>query len=88
MKSEEFLEIVETVPEAALREASVHKDHTALLIIDMQNYFEGIAGSILIKLSRTISTCRRANVPVIGTAMRMPIKIRACWANGGMIPLL
>ena len=67
MKSEEFLEIVETVPEAALREASVHKDHTALLIIDMQNYFEGIAGSILIKLSRTISTCRRANVPVIYT---------------------
>lgn len=67
MKSDVLSEIIETIPEAALREASVSGKHSALLIIDMQNYFEGIADSILTNLSKTIEACRKANVPVLYT---------------------
>ena len=67
MKSDVLSDIIETIPEAALREASVHSKHSALLIVDMQNYFGGIADPILTNLSRTIEACRKANVPVLYT---------------------
>ncbi|MFH1942755.1 MAG: isochorismatase family protein [bacterium] len=59
--------ILETIPEAALRQASVRKEHSVLLVIDMQKYFREIAGSIVENLSTLIRTCREESVPVVYT---------------------
>lgn len=67
MKSEVFSAEVETIPEAALRQATVKKEQSALLVIDMQNYFRGIVDSIIPNLISTIETCRKANVTVLYT---------------------
>lgn len=67
LKSDLVSNVLETVPEAALRQASVKKEQSALLVIDMQKYFSEIAEPILPTLIRTVDACRRANVPVIFT---------------------
>lgn len=41
--------------------------HAALLVIDMQEYFRGIASPILPAIQRTIVTCRAAQIPIIYT---------------------
>ena len=67
MKSDVFSAEVETIPEAALRQATVKKEQSVLLVIDMQNYFWGIAEPIIPNLMKTIEACRKANVPVMYT---------------------
>ena len=57
----------ETIPEAALREAKIRKERSALLVIDMQEYFREISRPILFSLRNLISTCRDEQVPVIYT---------------------
>ncbi|KAH7300793.1 hypothetical protein KP509_24G078700 [Ceratopteris richardii] len=39
----------------------------ALLVIDMQEYFRGIAAPIISAIQSTISTCRAAGIPVVYT---------------------
>jgi len=67
MESELFRNTIETLPEAVLRRAVVQKEQSALLIIDMQNYFWAIAEPILPNLVRAVEACRKAGVPVIYT---------------------
>ena len=67
MKSDVISNVAETIPEAALRQAPVRREKSALLVIDMQNYFWGIVESIIENLSRTIDMCRKVNVPVLFT---------------------
>jgi isochorismate hydrolase len=56
--------ILETVPEAALKQASVRKERSALLVIDMQKYFYSIAEPIIGNLSKVILACRDAVLPI------------------------
>jgi nicotinamidase-related amidase len=67
MRDEILDNIVETLPDVALRRADVQKENSALLIIDMQNYFWGITEGIVPNLKRLIEACRRAGLPVIYT---------------------
>ena len=59
--------ILEVVPEAALKQASVRKERSALLVVDMQNYFYGIADSIVENLSKVVRACREAGMPIFYT---------------------
>ena len=47
---------------------SPRKDETALLVIDMQNYFRELAKEILPPLKSFIEECRENQIPVIYTA--------------------
>jgi len=58
---------LETLPEAALRQANVDKRRSVLLVIDPQEYFREILQPILSDLLRTLDACRKAKVPVIFT---------------------
>ena len=59
--------VLQTIPEAALKQASVRRDNTALLVIDMQNYFYSIAETIRKNLIETIDACRKSNMLIIFT---------------------
>jgi nicotinamidase-related amidase len=49
------------------RKAMVDSKHAALLVIDMQNFFQRIVRPILKNLLRVIETCRQKDVPVVFT---------------------
>ena len=49
------------------RKAMVDSEHAALLVIDMQNFFQRIVRPILKNLLRVIETCRQKDVPVVFT---------------------
>ena len=66
-RSDMISKILQTIPEAALRQASIQRERSALLVVDMQRYFLGIAEPILENLSKTIEACRKANMPIIYT---------------------
>jgi len=67
MQSDVTSNVLETLPEVALREASVRREQSAFLVIDMQRYFAEIVEPILSDVMRTVEACRRAKVPVIFT---------------------
>ncbi|XP_006847847.2 nicotinamidase 2 isoform X2 [Amborella trichopoda] len=50
-----------------LRERNPDPQKAALLVIDMQNYFSGIAAPILPTIKATIDLCRSQKIPVIFT---------------------
>ncbi|GAB2215495.1 hypothetical protein Droror1_Dr00019882 [Drosera rotundifolia] len=52
------------------RTRSPNPHSSALLVIDMQNYFSAIAAPILSSLNTTISLCRKSNIPIIFTRHR------------------
>jgi isochorismate hydrolase len=49
------------------RKAMVDPEHAALLVIDMQNFFQRIVKPILKNLLRVIRSCRQKDVPIIFT---------------------
>jgi isochorismate hydrolase len=49
------------------RKATIDPKHAALLIIDMQNFFQRIVQPILKNLLRVIQSCRQKDVPIIFT---------------------
>jgi len=49
------------------RKALVDPKHTALLVIDMQNYFHRIVHPVLGNIQKVIQSCRQKNIPVIFT---------------------
>ncbi|XP_074341702.1 nicotinamidase 2-like [Apium graveolens] len=51
--------------ETRIKDPNPHK--SILLVIDMQNYFSSIAGPIIPSITKTISLCRHASIPVIFT---------------------
>lgn len=59
--------IVEKVPEAAFRHASVDRKRSVLLLIDMQEYFREMVQPILPNVKKLIEACRNQNVPVLFT---------------------
>ena len=67
MQSDVTSDVLEALPEVALKRASVRRERSAFLVIDMQRYFSGIVEPILPDVVRTVEACRRARVPVIFT---------------------
>ena len=59
--------VLETIPEAALRQATIKKERAALLVIDLQEYFREISRPILMNLRRLLSASRDAGMPIIYT---------------------
>ncbi|KAL2939056.1 Nicotinamidase 2 [Bienertia sinuspersici] len=53
-----------------IRNRSPNPKTTALLVIDMQNYFSSMANPILPAITTTIHLCKLANIPVIFTRHR------------------
>lgn len=49
------------------RRARVDPKHSALLVIDLQNYFEQIVQPVLGNIQNVIQFCRQKNIPVIFT---------------------
>jgi len=49
------------------RKAMMDPKHTALLVIDMQNYFHRIVQPILENILKVIQSCRQKNIPIIFT---------------------
>ncbi len=49
------------------RKATLDPEHAGLLVIDMQNFFQGIVRPIMKNLVRVIQTCRKENVPIVFT---------------------
>jgi isochorismate hydrolase len=49
------------------RRARIRPKHSALLVIDLQNYFEQIVQPILGNIQNVIQFCRKKNIPVIFT---------------------
>ena len=49
------------------RKAVVDPKHAALLVIDMQNFFRGIARPILKNVLKVIETCRQKDIPIVFT---------------------
>jgi isochorismate hydrolase len=49
------------------KKARVNPEHAALLVIDMQKFFQRIVQPILKNLPRVIQTCRQEDVPIIFT---------------------
>jgi len=49
------------------RKAMVDPEHAALLVIDMQNFFQRIVQPLLKNLLRVIQSCRQKDVPIIFT---------------------
>lgn len=60
-------ELLQLVPEAGWRHAIPSIEKTALLVIDMQEYFRSMARGIIPHLEKLIPICRESNVPVIYT---------------------
>ena len=64
MRNEEFLrELRQRFPHAG----TLHVKQSALLVVDMQEYFRPMAGEILPRLTELIATCHLMGVPVIYT---------------------
>ena len=59
--------VLQTVPEAALRQVPVRRDATAFIVIDMQKYFLGMVEAIVPRLKRVIGAFRKARLPVVYT---------------------
>ena len=49
------------------RKALIDPGHTALLVIDMQNYFHQIIQPVLDNILEVIQSCRKTNIPIIFT---------------------
>ena len=49
------------------RKAMVDPEHAALLVIDMQNFFQRIVQPILKNVMRVIQACRQKDVPIVFT---------------------
>lgn len=49
------------------RKAIPDQKHTALLVIDLQNYFQKIAEPIVLNVLKVIQVCRRKSIPIIFT---------------------
>jgi isochorismate hydrolase len=49
------------------RRARIRPEHSALLVIDLQNYFDQIVQPILRNIQNVIQFCRQKNIPVIFT---------------------
>ncbi len=49
------------------RKAALHPEQTALLVIDLQNYFKRIALPVLNNILKVIQSCRSRNIPIIFT---------------------
>ncbi len=60
-------QLIRLVPEAESRHALPTINQSALLVIDMQEYFRPIATGIIPGVKRVIDVCRRSGVPVIYT---------------------
>ncbi|UCE18244.1 MAG: isochorismatase family protein [Gemmatimonadota bacterium] len=60
-------ELLKLIPEATWRQALPSPDHTALLVVDMQEYFRSMVTDIIPDLDNLISVCRDSNIPVIYT---------------------
>lgn len=60
-------DLLKIVPEARWRQASPSPDRTALLVIDMQEYFRPMVSEIIPNLRRLISVCRKLKIPVVYT---------------------
>ncbi len=67
MHSEEYANLIETLPETALRQATVSREGTALLVIDMQHYFGSVVDEIIPNMKRVIEACRNARIPIVYT---------------------
>jgi isochorismate hydrolase len=60
-------ELLQLVPEAGWRQAMPSIERTALLVIDMQEYFRSMVSGVLPLLKELIALCRQSNVPVMYT---------------------
>ena len=60
-------ELLKLIPEAKWRHALPSSDQTALLVIDMQEYFRSMVMHIIPNLKRLISVCRESDIPVVYT---------------------
>ncbi len=49
------------------RKAALRPEQTALLVIDLQNYFKRIALPVLNNILKVIQSCRSRNIPIIFT---------------------
>ena len=60
-------QLLKLIPEARWRQAKPSVGETALLVIDMQEYFRSMVTHIIPNLEKLISVCRESNVPVVYT---------------------
>jgi isochorismate hydrolase len=60
-------ELLKLIPEAEWRQALPSPDRTALLVIDMQEYFRPMVTDIIPNLQKLIAACREVNIPVVFT---------------------
>jgi len=60
-------DLLNRVPEVQWRRALPDTDQTALLVIDMQEYFRSMVRDIIPTLKRLIGACRESEIPVIYT---------------------
>jgi len=63
------------------RKAKIDPNHAALLAIDLQNHFSGIAQPVLENIREAIETCRRAAIPILFTQHGHSDRAR----DGGML---
>ncbi len=49
------------------RKVVIDPKHAALLVIDMQNYFQQIIQPVLENISGVIQSCRQKNIPIVFT---------------------
>jgi len=60
-------EYIAKIPEIAWRQTLPNPKCTALIVIDMQEYFRSMASGIIKTLASVISVCRKSGIPVIYT---------------------
>jgi len=63
----DFEKILKELKPYRERRAAVDPGHAALLVIDLQNYFKGIAQGVLGNILKVIQSCRKKNLPIIFT---------------------
>lgn len=61
------MDCLEAIKTYNVREALPFPGKTALLVIDMQRYFEGVAQPILTNVVRLLTACRAGGVPIAFT---------------------
>lgn len=49
------------------RKVAINPKHAALLVIDMQNYFQRMIQPVLENISGVIQACRQKNIPIVFT---------------------